>query len=145
MTRRARRMERRKAITGFLLDFGVYLFIFGGIFLARYIDEFKGAGAMSFADWTWHRTVFGMLVAFMIVDEETSWDVRASAQGLFNLIVVGFGVIAGNYFAGQVAQAAESNAGTDYGLLFGIPALVAVACLLLLLWRYPRKGAGATA
>ena len=61
------RQSRWTVIFGFLLDFGVYLFIFAGIFLARYIEDFKAAAVMSFADWTWHRTVFGMLIAFMIV------------------------------------------------------------------------------
>jgi nucleoside transporter len=86
-----------------------------------------------------HGLCFGcfFFVAFVIVDEQTTPDVRASAQGLFNLIVVGFGVIAGNYVAGQVAQAASVEGGTDYRLLFGIPGLVAVACLAILLALYP--------
>src|SRR4029453_6792986 len=42
-----------------------------------------------------HGLCFGgfIFVAFMIVDEETSKDVRASAQGLFNLVIVGLGTI----------------------------------------------------
>ena len=56
-----------------------------------------------------HGLCFGcfFFVAFLIVDEETTTDVRASAQGLFNLVVVGFGVIVGNYFAGRVGESAR--------------------------------------
>ena len=41
-----------------------------------------------------HGFCFGcfIFVAFMIVDEETTPDVRASAQSLFNLVIVGIGI-----------------------------------------------------
>lgn len=89
-----------------------------------------------------HGLCFGcfFFVAFMIVDEETSADVRASAQGWFNLVIVGFGVIAGNWFAGKVAQAVEKPDRTlDYERLFGIPMWVALACLAALLVFYPSR------
>ena len=42
-----------------------------------------------------HGLCFGcfIFVAFMVVDEETTPDVRASAQSLFNLVIVGIGVV----------------------------------------------------
>jgi nucleoside transporter len=91
-----------------------------------------------------HGLCFGcfFFVAFLIVDEQTTKDVRASAQGLFNLIVVGFGVIVGNWFAGRVASAAKDGAaagGLDYRLLYAVPMWVVVGCLLLLLLAYPRR------
>jgi nucleoside transporter len=89
-----------------------------------------------------HGFCFGcfFFVAFMIVDEESSSDVRASAQSLFNLVVIGFGIIVGNYFAGWVAEIAASEAGTtDYALLFSIPMWITVACLAALLAFYPKK------
>ena len=80
-----------------------------------------------------HGVCFGcfLFVAFMVVDEETSSDVRASAQSLFNVVVVGIGIIAGNWFAGWVAkQANGAPEGEppvyDYGLLFGIPMWIAL-------------------
>jgi len=84
-----------------------------------------------------HGFCFGcfFFVAFMIVDEETTGDVRASAQGLFNLVVVGLGVIVGNYFAGQVSKKAAG----DFSIEFSIPMWVAVGCLLALLVAYPRR------
>lgn len=88
-----------------------------------------------------HGLCFGcfFFLAFMIVDENTTSDVRASAQSLFNLIVLGLGVIVGNIAAGQVDKFAmlPDAAGTDYSVLFGIPMWVAIACLAALLAFYP--------
>ena len=88
-----------------------------------------------------HGLCFGcfFFVAFMIVDELTTTDVRASAQGLFNLVVVGFGVIAGNKFAGEVAARATTDGVTDYEVLFGLPAIIAAVCFLALLVFYPTR------
>jgi MFS family permease len=84
-----------------------------------------------------HGLCFGcfFFVAFLIVDEETTPDVRASAQGLFNLVIIGFGVIVGNYFAGIVG----ARAGDDFSVLFGIPMWVATASLAVLMIFYPRR------
>ena len=35
----------------------------------------------------------------MVVDEQTTGDVRASAQTLFNLVIVGIGIIVGSVIA----------------------------------------------
>ena len=88
-----------------------------------------------------HGLCFGcfFFVAFMIVDEQTSKDVRASAQNLFNLIIVGFGVIVGNLFAGKMDQWATRGGQVDYRLFFSIPMWIAVACLAILLIFYPRR------
>ncbi len=88
-----------------------------------------------------HGLCFGcfFFVAFMIVDEETTTDVRASAQGLFNFVVVGVGIIVGNLFAGRVAAWAETESGMDYALLFGVPMAVAIVCFVALWALYPTK------
>ena len=90
-----------------------------------------------------HGFCFGcfFFIAFMIVDDENSPDVRASAQGLYNLVVVGVGIIVGSWFAGQVGQAATPAEGApmDYRFLFGIPLWITVACLAALLLLYPLK------
>ncbi|MDF1799751.1 MAG: MFS transporter [Planctomycetota bacterium] len=82
-----------------------------------------------------HGLCFGcfIFVAFMVVDEETSSDVRASAQNLFNLVIVGIGVIVGSKVAGWVADWADG----DYEKLFSVPMWASVACLLALLAAYP--------
>jgi len=112
-----------------------------------------------------HGLCFGcfIFVAFMVVDEETPVEVRASAQNLFNLVVVGIGIIVGSKFAGSVAgwataKALGPEAAPDavlpeaakrayYTDLFSVPMWIALACLLVLLLAYPggRKEAPAAA
>jgi nucleoside transporter len=87
-----------------------------------------------------HGFCFGcfIFVAFMVVDEETSADVRASAQNLFNLVIVGLGIIVGSWFATSVVAAwATVDGVVDYRLLFQVPMWIALACLALLLIAYP--------
>src|SRR6185436_9435650 len=69
-----------------------------------------------------HGVCFGcfFFIAFMIVDELTTKDVRASAQGLFNLVIVGLGTIFGNLFAGYVGDFASKDGATDYQTLFAV-------------------------
>ncbi|KAA3608969.1 MAG: MFS transporter [Planctomycetota bacterium] len=95
---------------------------------------------------TLHGLCFGcfFFIAFMVVDEMTTSDVRASAQALFNVVVVGVGIIVGNFFAGFVGKQtnmAPEGADPDYNyqLLFGIPMWISIACLVALLILYPRK------
>jgi len=96
-----------------------------------------------------HGLCFGcfFFIAFLVVDEETTTDVRASAQGLYNLIGMGFGVIAGNYFAGKVDRwatvkdAATGATSTNFQILFSIPMWIAIGCLVALVLFYPSKKA----
>jgi MFS family permease len=94
-----------------------------------------------------HGLCFGcyFFVAFMIVDEETTPDVRASAQNLFNFVVMALGVIAGNLFAGKVDIWAAKGTVTDYSILFGIPAGISLACLVALIAIYPSRSRQAAA
>ena len=88
-----------------------------------------------------HGFCFGcfIFVAFMIVDEETTPDVRASAQSLYNLVVVGIGIIVGSLIATdlvpRMAKAADGS--TDYQQLFAVPMWGSVVCLVILLIFYP--------
>jgi nucleoside transporter len=86
-----------------------------------------------------HGLCFGcfIFVAFMIVDERTTPDIRASAQNLFNLVIVGIGIIVGSVIAGYVGQWATVNKTTDYTRLFSVPMWGALACLVILLAMYP--------
>jgi MFS family permease len=85
-----------------------------------------------------HGLCFGcfFFIAFMIVDEETSTDVRASAQGLFNFVAIGLGTIVGNLFAGFVGKMASASGTLSYRTLFSIPMWVAIACLVVVLLFY---------
>jgi nucleoside transporter len=89
-----------------------------------------------------HGPVFGCFIflSFMIVDEECTPDVRASAQSLYNLVVVGIGVIVGSKIAGWVSDGAKGADGSmDYTKLFSVPMWASIACLIVLLAIYPSR------
>ena len=87
-----------------------------------------------------HGFCFGcfIFVAFMVVDEQTTSDVKASAQNLFNLVIVGIGIIVGSWFATSIVGAwATGPEGMDYTKLFSVPMWMSIACLVLLAIFYP--------
>lgn len=95
-----------------------------------------------------HGVCFGCFIflAFMIVDEETTGDVRSSAQSLYNLVIIGLGIIVGSLLAGTIATSAQAGAATlDYTnraqtqALFSVPMWASLGCFLLVLAFYPSK------
>lgn len=95
-----------------------------------------------------HGFCFGcfIFVAFMIVDEETSADVRASAQSLYNFVFIGVGIIVGSKVAAWTASWAQgASAKLDYAdpaqtrALFSVPMWGAVACFAAILAFYPAR------
>jgi nucleoside transporter len=91
-----------------------------------------------------HGFCFGcfIFVAFMIVDENTTPDIRATAQNLFNLVIVGIGIIVGSLFATSVVAKYATAGGTaamDYTKLFSVPMYMALGCFVLMLLLYPSK------
>ena len=103
-----------------------------------------------------HGFCFGcfIFVAFMVVDEETPSDVRATAQNLFNLVIIGIGIVAGSWFAAQIVDPwAKRRIGLDpktlfadipaalkhdyFAGLFSIPMWIALGCLAVLVVLYP--------
>ena len=91
---------------------------------------------------TLHGLCFGcfIFVAFMIVDEECSSDVKATAQNLFNLIIVGVGIVVGSLFSTMlVGEWATIDGTLDFGRLFSVPMYMAIGCLLLMLAFYPGR------
>ncbi|MEM8713658.1 MAG: MFS transporter, partial [Planctomycetota bacterium] len=90
-----------------------------------------------------HGLCFGcfIFVAFMVVDEETTPGVRASAQNLFNLVIVGVGIIVGSWVSTAVvgAWAQDADGVMDYTKLFSAPMYASLACLAVLLVFYPSR------
>ncbi len=89
-----------------------------------------------------HGLCFGcfIFVAFMVVDEHTTKDVRATAQNLFNLVIVGIGIIVGSYFAtGVIGNWAQVDGEMDYVRLFSFPMWMALGCLVVMLVAYPNR------
>jgi nucleoside transporter len=84
--------------------------------------------------------VHGMCYAFffaavyIFVDDYFPRDSRASAQGLFNLLILGLGPFVGSLLWGVLGDRLQTPAGQiDFGQLFMWPAWLAVAALVLLL------------
>ena len=88
-----------------------------------------------------HGFCFGcfIFVAFMVVDEECSADVRASAQSLFNLVIVGIGIIVGSLIAGKIAEISTVDGDMNYTKLFSYPMWAALACLVFMMAVYPNN------
>lgn len=105
------------------------------------LDQGAGPLALLITGIGLHGLCFGcfIFVAFMIVDEETTKDVRASAQNLFNLVIIGIGIIVGSYLASGVATYATEGDQIDFVGLFTIPMYGAAACFFLLLLFYPNR------
>lgn len=84
--------------------------------------------------------VHGMCYAFffaavyIFVDEHFPKDSRASAQGLFNLLILGLGPFAGSLLWGALGDRFTTPAGeVDFARLFLVPAWLGVAATVLLL------------
>lgn len=86
---------------------------------------------------------FFFATVYIFVDAVFPKDVRASGQGLFNLLILGVGnVIASFLFPELVARLTDAAGVVDYRSLFLVPtgmALAAVA-LLALFFRPPERG-----
>jgi len=85
---------------------------------------------------------FFFAAVYIFVDEHFPSDARASAQGLFNLMILGLGVIAANSL-GQVLQDAFTHNGvTDFHTLFLVPAGVALGAIvaMALFFHPPDRG-----
>jgi len=135
----------KKASRKLLLGIGVAAYALR-MALFAYVDSIAGATglppiAVLIPAVALHGLCFGcfIFVAFMVVDEETTPDVRASAQSLFNLVIIGIGIIVGSKFAGWVAEWAGGAGNLDYTRLFAVPMWIALGCLAVLLVFYPRK------
>jgi nucleoside transporter len=85
---------------------------------------------------------FFFATVYIFVDAVFPKDVRASAQGLFNLLILGVGnVVASFLFPTLIARMTDAAGAVDYRSLFLVPtgmALVAVL-LLVLFFRPPER------
>lgn len=81
---------------------------------------------------------FFFATVYIFVDEYFPKDVRSSAQGLFNVMILGVGALVANTICPKLIQETFTKDGvTDFRNLFLVPcfsALVAVALLGLLFW-----------
>jgi len=81
---------------------------------------------------------FFFATVYIFVDEFFPKDARASAQGLFNLLILGVGPLVGNFLGPWLMETFTVDAVVNYQKLFLVPSLTAVfAALLLLLFFNP--------
>jgi MFS family permease len=76
---------------------------------------------------------FFFATVYIFVDTYFPKDVRSSAQGLFNVMILGIGVLAANSLCPWLIQTVFTAAGvTDFRSLFLLPLLTALAAAVLL-------------
>jgi hypothetical protein len=90
---------------------------------------------------------FFFATVYIFVDEFFPKDVRSSAQGLFNLLILGIGPLVGNFFGPRMgAYFTTSSGDVDFSRMFLIPSGTAlVGAILLAVFFHPPATAGPTA
>ncbi len=70
--------------------------------------------------------VFFFVVAFIYTDMVAPPDIRASAQTLINVAVLGLGLLIGSWFAGFLKDLFTVEEQTDWFMVFIVPAVITV-------------------
>jgi MFS family permease len=85
---------------------------------------------------------FFFATVYIFVDEFFPKDVRSSAQGLFNVLILGFGPFAANFACGQLKEMYAVGSTVNYRAVFqySMGAALAGAFLLLVFFHPPKKG-----
>ena len=76
---------------------------------------------------------FFFATLYIFIDAAFPNDMRTSAQGLFNLLVIGLGDLAAKWLFVPLMARMTTEAGIDYQRLFLVPSGMAIAAALLLL------------
>ncbi len=134
----AKRMSRKSLLAIGIAAYALRMFLFAYVDAIAEVTNIPEV-AILMTGVALHGLCFGcfIFVAFMIVDEQTTGDVRASAQSLFNMVIIGVGIIAGSKIATGLADWAKVDDAINYTQLFSVPMWASVACLALLLALYP--------
>jgi MFS family permease len=89
---------------------------------------------------------FFFATVYIFVDAHSPKNIRASAQGLFNLQILGIGALLANSICPWLLQSVYTSGGvTDFTGLFMVPltAATVAAIALALFFRPPTRGPGA--
>ena len=77
---------------------------------------------------------------YIYVDEHFPKDVRTSAQGLFNLLILGVGPFIGNFLWGYLGNVFKEGNSYNFHKLFLVPMSFALlAALILFFWFHPEE------
>ncbi len=84
---------------------------------------------------------FFFATVYIFVDEYFPKDVRSSAQGLFNVLILGVGPFVANFICGRLKEIYNVNGSVDYRMVFqySMGASLVAAILLLLFFHPPKK------
>jgi len=85
--------------------------------------------------------VFFFVVGFIYVDTIAPKDIRASAQSLMALVVLGLGRYLGSLFAGKIQTYFTVDLYTEWRSVFLVPCFLTVACAIafLVAFREPKR------
>jgi nucleoside transporter len=80
---------------------------------------------------------FFFAAVYIFVDERCPRDARASAQGLFNLVILGVGPFVGSLLWGRLGDVfRHADGSVDFSRLFIAPAMLALAAALLMMMAF---------
>ncbi|MEM7383751.1 MAG: MFS transporter, partial [Verrucomicrobiota bacterium] len=80
---------------------------------------------------------FFFATLYIFVDEVFPKDIRTSAQGMFNLLILGVGLIIANFwFLALKAKHTNAEGVVAYDKVFLVPTLLAIGAMLLLLFVF---------
>jgi nucleoside transporter len=87
--------------------------------------------------------VFFFVAAFIYVDQVAPPDIRASAQSLIAIVILGIGNFVGANFSGWIQSVFTSDGVTDWTRVFLVPVAITVACAIafMLFFREERAAA----
>jgi len=86
---------------------------------------------------------FFFATVYIFVDAAFPKDVRSSAQGLFNLLILGIGNVGASFlFPSLIAKWTDAAGHVDYRSLFMVPTAMALVAILILaaFFRPPQRG-----
>lgn len=85
---------------------------------------------------------FFFATVYIFVDAVFPKDVRSSAQGLFNLLILGVGNVAASFLFPELISRLTTNGEVDYTTLFLVPTGMALVAVLLMavFFRPPSRG-----
>lgn len=82
---------------------------------------------------------FFFVAGYIHVDNRASSDIRASAQALFNLVVMGLGMFLGNIAFGKLTEHFTVNGAVDWRHVWGYPAAAVIIALVVFIIGFREK------
>ncbi len=72
--------------------------------------------------------VFFFVAAYIYVDKVAPKDIRASAQSLIAIVILGFGNFVGSNFSGWIQKLFTTETGTNWTNVFIVPTVLTILC-----------------